>query len=418
MKPLQLDTHYISSQISEERFTSLLKQAHIQKEKLKNKTWAWSDFLGWVDLPNQIEKNLIEDILQTAKKLQEISDIVVVVGIGGSYLGAKAALDMLSPNFWAKKEIIFAGIDIDGDYLSELLEYLRGKNFSVVVISKSGTTTEPAIAFRFLREKLIAQYRENHANHIVAITDEKKWALLTLARENGYKTLVIPDAVGGRYSVLTPVGLLPIAIAGYDIKKLLSGAKDIMESDDILAYGALRNMFYQDGKNIEIQAVYKQKMRFFSEWWKQLYGESEGKDKKWIFPASVVFSSDLHSLGQYIQDWQRNLFITTLNVEKNQTLLSIPSIADDRDGLNYIAGKDMLYVNLQGMNGAIAAHTSGWVPNIVLNIPEINEYYLGQLFYFFEMACGISAYLLGVNPFDQPWVEEYKKNMFALLGKK
>lgn len=418
MKSLRIDTTRLASYTSQVRFNELLQKAYNEKENLKNRTGAGSEFLGWVDLPNQISEAVLDDIIDTAKRLHAISEITVVVWIGGSYLGAKAALDMLSPNFWEKKEIIFAGIDIDGDYLSELLAYLDGKTFSVVVISKSGTTTEPAIAFRFLREKLLRKYGENHKNYIVAITDEKKWALLKLAQENQYKTFVIPDDVGGRYSVLTPVGLLPIAIGWYDIKKLIAWAKDIMESDDILTYAVLRNMLYQDGKTIEIQAVYKQKMRCISEWWKQLYGESEWKNKKWIFPSSVVFSSDLHSMGQYIQDGHRNLFVTTIHVENNHAELIIPRLEDDGDGLNYISGKDMSYVNMQAMNGTIAAHSFGWVPNIVLHIPEISEYSLGQLFYFFELACGVSAYLLWVNPFDQPWVEEYKKNMFALLGKK
>lgn len=403
-------------------------------KKIFEKTGKGNDFLGWTSLPDEmLNSAFVTDINQTADKLRKKSDIFVVIGIGGSYLGARAVIEALSHSFKEFKkeeknpEILYAGHQMSEEYLSELLEILDEKDYSLTVISKSGTTTEPAIAFRVIKQHLTEKYGEQEAKErIVAITDKEKGALKQLSREKGYKTFDVPDDVGGRYSVLTPVGLLPIAVAGIDIRKLLEGAysmqkftetgKSLME-DPIAQYAVTRNVLYKIGKPIEMLVNYQPKLHYFTEWWKQLYGESEGKQQRGIFPAGANFTTDLHSLGQYIQEGLRILFETVVTVEKPNRKLSIPEEKDNLDNLNYLAGKRIEDVNKMAELGTILAHVDGGVPNIKLSIPELNEYYLGQLIYFFEMACAISGYILEVNPFNQPGVESYKKNMFALLGK-
>ncbi|MCD4789077.1 MAG: glucose-6-phosphate isomerase, partial [Bacteroidales bacterium] len=400
---------------------------------LLEKTGKGNDFLGWVDLPSQIEQELITSIEQDAKTIREKAEIFVVIGIGGSYLGARAIIEALSHNFSPLLEkrtnplILYAGQNIGEDYLSDLLEILNERDYAITVISKSGTTTEPAIAFRVLKNHLEKKYGKQEAkSRIIAITDKSKGALKKLASDEGYKTYIVPDDVGGRYSVLTPVGLLPIAVAGFDIRKLIEGAKAMqqlnlqtisIEENPMAMYAAVRNALYRNGKQVEILVNYQPNLYYFTEWWKQLYGESEGKEGKGIFPAGVGFTTDLHSMGQYIQDGQRFLFETVLSVENPGKKLEIPFDNENLDGLNYIAGKRMHKVNNMAELGTILAHIDGGVPNIGIKIPEVNEMYLGQLIYFFEMACALSGYILGVNPFDQPGVEAYKKNMFALLGK-
>ncbi|HLN20482.1 MAG TPA: glucose-6-phosphate isomerase [Bacteroidales bacterium] len=394
-------------------------------------TGQGNDFLGWLTLPEEMLK-LAGRIEKIAKHLRSLSDTTVVIGIGGSYLGSKAVIEALSHNFQYQKhkkehEIIFAGQNIDEDYLSDLLEVLEHRNYSIVVISKSGTTTEPAIAFRVLKNHLEAKVgKAVAAERIVAVTDEKKGALRQMAETNGYETFVIPDNVGGRFSVLTAVGLLPVAISGLDINQLLKGAAVIEEhtrrnkkpeTNIALLYAAARNMMLGSGKPVEILVNFTPRLHFFSEWWKQLYGESEGKEGKGIFPASVDMTTDLHSMGQYIQDGQRILFETVLSVKNPGKKITIPPEKDDLDQLNYIAGKRLSEVNRNAEEGTILAHNDGGVPVIRIEIPQLNEFYIGQLIYFFELACGISGYILDVNPFDQPGVEAYKKNMFALLNK-
>lgn len=399
---------------------------------LYNRTGKGNDFLGWVNLPSSITEAELDDVNATARQMKDLCEIVVVIGIGGSYLGAKAVIDALSDNFAQLKPrtnplVVFAGQNISEDYLSELRAVLKTRKWGIVVISKSGTTTEPAIAFRLLKADCEAQFgKAESVKRIVAITDAKKGALRTLANQEGYKTYVIPDNVGGRFSVLTPVGLLPIAIAGFDIAQLVKGASDMeksttadvdFESNPSAVYASVRNALYKKGKGVEITANYNPKLHFFAEWWKQLYGESEGKEQKGIFPASVDFTSDLHSMGQYIQQGQRCLFETVISIDKPDSDLQIPSDSANLDGLNFLAGKHIDQVNKMAELGTILAHVDGGVPNIRISIPELNAYYLGQLIYFYEMACGISGYILDVNPFDQPGVEAYKKNMFALLDK-
>ncbi len=397
------------------------------------KTGKGNDFLGWVDLPNEIEETLIRSIEQLAEKIRKKAEIFVVIGIGGSYLGARAVIEALSHNFqYLKKEsknplIVYAGQNISEDYLADLLEILDHKDYALAVISKSGTTTEPAIAFRILKNHLEKKYGKKEAcERIIAITDKAKGALKKLATDEGYPTFIVPDDVGGRYSVLTPVGLLPIAIAGFDIRKLIKGARDMQElnlqtssidKNPMTLYAATRNALYKKGKLIEILVNYQPNLFYLTEWWKQLYGESEGKEGKGIFPAGVNFTSDLHSMGQYIQEGQRILFETVLSVEKPEKNLAVPTDKNDLDGLNYIAGKKLHEVNNMAELGTSLAHVEGGVPNIQIQIPQVNAYYIGQLIYFFEMACALSGYILNVNPFDQPGVEAYKKNMFALLGK-
>ena len=390
-----------------------------------------NDFLGWVNLPNDIDNNLLDSIEESARVLRNNCDIVVVIGIGGSYLGAKAVIEALNNSFNLLQKdrknpiVLFAGQNIGEDYLFELQELLKDKKFGIISISKSGTTTEPAIAFRLLKTQLENQAGKEVAKKlIICITDKEKGALRILADKEGFTTYVIPDNVGGRFSVLTPVGLLPIAVAGYDIRALVNGAIDmknkaIVPSTDNIAiqYAIIRNELYKTGKKIELLVNFNPKLHYIAEWWKQLYGESEGKDGKGIFPAAVDFTTDLHSMGQYIQDGERHLFETVITVEKSTHSLLIPHDKDNLDGLNFLAGKNIDNVNKMAELGTSIAHVDGGVPNLKIVLPELSEYYLGQLLYFFEIACGISGYILGVNPFNQPGVEAYKKNMFALLDK-
>ena len=404
------------------------------KDKLLARTGAGNDFLGWIDLPVDYDKEEFDRILKAAEKIKNDSEVLIVIGIGGSYLGARAAIEFLGHSFAnvvsreirKAPEIYFAGNSISSTYLKDLIDVIGDRDFSVNVISKSGTTTEPAIAFRVFKELLEKKYgKEGAAGRIYATTDKERGALKNLATEEGYETFVVPDDVGGRFSVLTAVGLLPIAASGADITKLMEGAaaarKAAIENDfadnDAMKYAAVRNILLRKGKVVEVLANYEPGLHYVSEWWKQLYGESEGKDQKGIFPASVDLTTDLHSMGQFIQDGNRIMFETVMNVEQSRGEITINEEPVDLDGLNYLAGKNMDFVNKSAMNGTILAHTDGNVPNLRVNIPAQDEYTLGQLFYFFEFACGVSGYLLGVNPFNQPGVESYKKNMFALLGK-
>ena len=411
--------------VSEKDIEALKPQALAAASTLEKGDGAGNDFLGWLHLPSEITAAELNDINATAKQLREDCEYVVVIGIGGSYLGAKAVIEALSDNFAAFKQsegakVVFAGNNIGEDYLSDLMRLLEGKRFGIVVISKSGTTTEPAIAFRLLKNMLEKQVgKEVAAMRIVAITDAKRGALRSLATQEGYKTYVIADNVGGRFSVLTPVGLLPVAIAGFDINALVAGAVEMEKApaDMMVDYAATRNALYQAGKKIEILVNYNPNLHFLAEWWKQLYGESEGKDGKGIFPASVDFTTDLHSMGQWIQDGERTIFETVITVEKQRNEVVIPIDEADLDGLNYIAGKRVDEVNKMAELGTRLAHIDGGVPNILIEFEKIDEYNIGQFIYFFERACGISGYVLGVNPFNQPGVEAYKKNMFALLDK-
>jgi glucose-6-phosphate isomerase len=414
-----------------EEVIALAQQSLRHLEAINGKTGAGNDFLGWLRLPEEILSQ-IDRITKTAKHLRSVSDTTVIVGIGGSYLGARAVIEALShsfPYFSDKKlhQVLYAGHNLSEDYMSELLEILDHRNYSIVVISKSGTTTEPAIAFRLLKDHIEKKYgKEVAADRIVAITDAKKGALRSLSELNGYETFVIADDIGGRYSVLSPVGLLPIAIAGIDIQTIIKGAEAIAVitrdnknslTNPALIYAAARNLLLQTGRTTEIMASFSPKLHFFSEWWKQLYGESEGKDGKGIFPGSVDLTTDLHSLGQYIQDGQRILFETVLSVKTTNKKIFIPIEKEDSDQLNFLAGKRLSEVNSSAENGTILAHNDGNVPVISITIPQLDEYYIGQMIYLFEIACAISGYVLDVNPFDQPGVEAYKKNMFALLNK-
>lgn len=431
----QITIDYSKAGVQPHEVSYFQEQVAVAHKMLHDKTGAGNDFLGWVDLPVDYDKEEFARIQKAADKIKNDSDVLIVIGIGGSYLGARACIDALSHTFYnaiskeqrKTPEIYYVGNNISGTYLKDLLDVCQGKDVSVNVISKSGTTTEPAIAFRVFKKFMEEKYgKEEAKTRIFATTDKQKGALLTLAQEEGYETFVIPDDVGGRFSVLTAVGLLPIAAAGIDIADLMKGAQDarsIYSSDKIeenqcYQYAVVRNALLRKGKNTEIIVNYEPCMQYFGEWWKQLYGESEGKDGKGLYPSSVNFSTDLHSLGQYIQDGQRIMFETVLNVENARKDVTIEEEASDLDGLNYLAGKTMDFVNKQAFQGTILAHVDGGVPNVVVNVPAITPYYMGQLIYFFEKACGISGYLLGVNPFNQPGVEEYKKNMFALLGKK
>lgn len=404
------------------------------KELLLSKKGAGSDFLGWIDLPVDYDKEEFDRIITAAEKIKKDSEVLLVIGIGGSYLGARAAIEFLRHSFYnvASKEIrktpeiYFVGNNISSTYLSHLMDVVGDRDFSINMISKSGTTTEPAIAFRVFKKKLIEKYgKEEAAKRIYATTDKARGALKNLATEEGYESFVVPDDVGGRFSVLTAVGLLPIAVSGADINKLMEGARSMRENclnkpfkeNDAVLYAAIRNILLRKGKSIEILANYEPALHFVSEWWKQLYGESEGKDQKGIFPAAVDLTTDLHSMGQFIQDGQRTMFETVVNLEKSSHEILMEEEDVDLDGLNYLAGKSVDFINKSAMKGTLLAHTDGGVPNLIVNLPEQNEFYLGELFYFFEFACGVSGYMLGVNPFDQPGVESYKKNMFALLGK-
>ncbi len=434
MKRVTFDYAKAAPFISEEEVSYMSKLVENAKDTLLSRTGAGNDFLGWIDLPVDYDKAEFARIKEAAEKIKGDSEVLVVIGIGGSYLGARAAIECLRHSFYNSvskeirktPEIYYAGNSISTTYLNHLIEVIGERDFSVNVISKSGTTTEPAIAFRIFKELLETRYgKEGAAERIYATTDKERGALKGLADEEGYETFVVPDDVGGRFSVLTAVGLLPIAVSGADIDQLMEGAaagrKQALEADfeenDALKYAAIRNILLRKGKTIEVLANYEPSLHYVSEWWKQLYGESEGKDQKGIFPASVDLTTDLHSMGQFIQDGNRILFETVLNVEDSREELFLKEEPTDLDGLNYLAGKSMEFVNKNAMNGTILAHTDGDVPNLMVSIPEQNEYYLGQLFYFFEFACGISGYVLGVNPFNQPGVEDYKKNMFALLGK-
>ena len=433
MNTLQLDLSGIFSTISPEAVEAWASKSNTFQQALHQGTGLGSDFLGWINLPEEITDAQLTDLETTAKKLQTSCDYVISIGIGGSYLGARAVIEALTPSFEVYQskhnapQVIFAGHNIGEDYLSELIAFLRDKRFGIINISKSGTTTEPAIAFRLLKALLEEQVgRDEARERIVAITDKSRGALRTLADKEGYKTFIIPDDIGGRFSVLTPVGLLPIAVAGFDIRELVRGAREMkalvspevpFDQNPAALYAAARNSLYQAGKKIEILGNFHPRLHYIGEWWKQLYGESEGKDGKGIFNASVDFSADLHSMGQWIQEGERNIFETIISIEHPDHELRIQSDTENLDGLNYLAGKRVDEVNKMAELGVRVAHIDGGVPNIRITLPQLSAYYIGQLFYFFEKAVGISGYMLEVNPFNQPGVEAYKKNMFALLEK-
>ena len=419
--------------ISKENVFAYEAQVKAAQEALENGTGKGNDFLGWLHLPSSITKEHLADLKTTAQTLRDNCEVVVVAGIGGSYLGARAVIEALSNSFtWLQDKktapvILYAGHNIGEDYLYELTEYLKDKKFGVINISKSGTTTETALAFRLLKKQCEDQRGKDMAKKvIVAITDAKKGAARVTADNEGYKSFIIPDNVGGRFSVLTPVGLLPIAVAGFDIAQLVAGAADMEKATAVdvpfmenpsAVYAACRNALYAEGKKIEILVNYQPKLHYLNEWWKQLYGESEGKDQKGIFPAAVDFTTDLHSMGQWIQDGERTIFETVISIEQPNHKVLFPSDDENLDGLNFLAGKRVDEVNKMAELGTQLAHVDGGVPNMRLSVPVLNEYYLGQIIYFFEKACGISGNLLGVNTFNQPGVEAYKKNMFALLNK-
>lgn len=434
MEKVTFDYGKTAGFISEEEVSYMSRLVEDAKTQLVSKSGAGNDFLGWLDLPVDYDKEEFARIQKAAEKIQSDSEVLVVIGIGGSYLGARAAIEFLRHGFYNNvskeirktPEIYYAGNSISSTYLAGLAEVIGSRDFSVNIISKSGTTTEPAIAFRVFKEMLEKKYgKEEAAKRIYATTDKEKGALKNLATEEGYETFVVPDDVGGRFSVLTAVGLLPIAVSGADIGKLMEGAASGREKalnspfaeNDAMQYAAVRNILLRKGKAVEVLANYEPSLHYVSEWWKQLFGESEGKDQKGIFPAAVDLTTDLHSMGQFIQDGARIMFETVMNVEQSRCEIKINEEPVDLDGLNYLAGKDMDFVNKSAMNGTILAHTDGNVPNLLVTIPKQNEFYLGELFYFYEFACGLSGYLLGVNPFNQPGVESYKRNMFALLGK-
>ena len=433
-KGISLDLSKVAPYLATSEVDYMEDMVKCVHDKLHNGTGAGNDFLGWIDLPVNYDKDEFERIKKSAEKIRSDSEVLIVIGIGGSYLGARAAIEMLTNNFHnaldndkrKAPKIFYVGNNISSTYMAELLQAIEGKDVSLNIISKSGTTTEPAIAFRILKSYVEKKYGVEEARkRIYATTDKAKGALKTLADSEGYETFVVPDDVGGRFSVLTAVGLLPIAAAGINIDEMMKGAADAREAysnpsikeNDAYKYAAVRNALYNKGKVIEVLVNYEPSLHYFNEWWKQLYGESEGKDNKGLFPAAVDFTTDLHSMGQYIQEGRRVLFETVINVEKPKYEINIEKDADDLDGLNFLAGKTMDFVNKQAFQGTLLAHNDGGVPNMVVNVPEISAYYFGYMVYFFEKACGISGYLLGVNPFDQPGVEAYKKNMFALLGK-
>ncbi len=434
MAKVTFDATMAAGFYTEAEMNGMKAEAMSAKELLVSKTGAGNDFLGWIDLPVDYDKEEFARIKAAAEKIRKDSDVLVVIGIGGSYLGARAVNEFLNHNFYNNlpketrkaPEIYYVGNNISSTYVQDVIEIIGDRDFSVNVISKSGTTTEPAIAFRVFKEMLINKYgKEGAASRIYATTDKAKGALKNLATEEGYETFVVPDDVGGRFSVLTAVGLLPIAATGADIDALMAGAASgrelalnaPFEENDALQYAAIRNILYRKGKSIEITCNYEPNLHYFSEWWKQLYGESEGKDGKGIFPAAVDLTADLHSMGQYIQEGERLFFETVIQIEQVKKPLYLKAEETDLDGLNYLAGKPMDFANKSAMNGTILAHTDGNVPNLMVKVPEQNAFYLGQLLYFYEFACGVSGYILGVNPFNQPGVESYKKNMFALLGK-
>ena len=431
---LNFSYQFAKNFFNEDELKQIKPYVELANEVLTSKTGAGNDFLGWVDLPETYDKDEFARIKKAAEKIKNDSEVLVVIGIGGSYLGAKAAIEFLSHSFYNNlpkdkrktPEIYFAGTNMSGVYLQHLIDVVGDRDFSVNVISKSGTTTEPAIAFRVFKKMLEEKYgKEEAAKRIYATTDKTKGALKTLATAEGYETFVVPDNVGGRFSVLTAVGLLPIAAAGIDIDDLMAGAKDAMndfanknmDENQALQYAAVRNILHRKGKDLELMVNYEPRVHYLAEWWKQLFGESEGKEGKGLYPTSADFSADLHSLGQYIQQGQRLFFETVVSIGKPEVEFVIESDKENLDGLNFIAGKTLDYVNKKATDGVILAHVDGNVPNLGINIPEVTPYHLGYTFYFFEKACGVSGYLLGVNPFDQPGVEAYKKNMFALLGK-
>ena len=434
MSKVTFDYSKAKAFIADHEMVSMKKIAEAAKAELLGREGAGNDFLGWIDLPVDYDKEEFARIKQAAAKIQNDSEVLLVIGIGGSYLGARAAIEFLRHNFYnmvskeirKTPEIYYVGNSISSTYLKHLIDVVGDRDFSVNIISKSGTTTEPAIAFRIFKEMLEKKYgKEEAAKRIYATTDKAKGALKNLATEEGYESFVVPDDVGGRFSVLTAVGLLPIAVSGADIDQLMAGAaagreralNAAFEENDAMQYAAVRNILFRKGKAVEILANYEPSLHYVSEWWKQLYGESEGKDQKGIFPASVDLTTDLHSMGQFIQDGSRIMYETVMNVEESQEEIIIQEEPVDLDGLNYLAGKSVDFVNKSAMNGTALAHTDGNVPNLMVNIPRQDEFSLGELFYFFEFACGVSGYILGVNPFNQPGVESYKKNMFALLGK-
>lgn len=434
MTDITVDYSRVLSYISKEEVERIKKDAVAAQAVVEKGTGEGSDFLGWVKLPSDYDKEEFARIKKAADKIKSDSDVLVVIGIGGSYLGARAAIEALNHSFYnmlpknkrKTPEIYFAGNNISSVYFEDLMDVLEGKDVSVNIISKSGTTTEPAIAFRFFKSFMEQKYgKEEARKRIYATTDKSKGALKSLADAEGYESFIIPDDVGGRYSVLTAVGLLPIAVSGVDIDELMKGAQDAakeyssenMEENAAITYAAVRNGLYRAGKLSEVMVNFEPYMHYFSEWWKQLYGESEGKDGKGIFPASVDFTTDLHSMGQFIQDGTRILFETFINIESVRREETIISDEENIDGLNFMAGRTMDYVNKKAFYGTVLAHNDGGVPTIMVNVPEMSAYYFGKLVYMFEKACGISGYMLGVNPFNQPGVEAYKKNMFALLGK-
>ncbi|MCD7739315.1 MAG: glucose-6-phosphate isomerase [Lachnospiraceae bacterium] len=420
--------------IADHEVENIKGQAEAAKKLLLSKEGAGNDFLGWIDLPVDYDKEEFARIKKAAEKIQSDSEVLLVIGIGGSYLGARAAVEFLGHSFAncvdksvrKAPEIYFVGNSISSTYIAHLNQVIGDRDFSINMISKSGTTTEPAIAFRVFKKKLIEKYGREEANkRIYATTDKARGSLKNLANAEGYESFVVPDDVGGRFSVLTAVGLLPIAVSGVDIDELMAGAASArtraieapFEENDAVQYAALRNVLYRKGKKVEILANYEPSVHYVSEWWKQLFGESEGKDQRGIFPASVDLTTDLHSMGQFIQDGSRIMFETVIEIEKSREEITLEEEEVDLDGLNYLAGKTVDFVNKSAMNGTILAHTDGQVPNFVIKVPEVSAFCLGELFYFFEFACGVSGYMLGVNPFNQPGVESYKKNMFALLGK-
>ncbi|MBU7595521.1 MULTISPECIES: glucose-6-phosphate isomerase [Metabacillus] len=434
MTHVSFDYSNALSFFNEHEITYLRDFVKVAHHSIHEQTGAGSDFLGWVDLPKNYDKEEFARIQKSAEKIKNDSDVLLVVGIGGSYLGARAAIEMLNHSFYNSlskeqrktPQVIFVGNNISSTYMKDLHDLLEGKDFSINVISKSGTTTEPALAFRIFRKLLEEKYGKSEAKQrIYATTDKARGALKTLATEEGYESFIIPDDVGGRYSVLTAVGLLPIAVTGVDIEAMMKGAaaasddfgKSELEENPAYQYAAVRNVLYNKGKTIEMLINYEPGLQYFAEWWKQLFGESEGKDQKGIYPSSANFSTDLHSLGQYVQEGRRDIFETVINVETPRHELIVEAEESDLDGLNYLAGKSVDFVNKKAFQGTMLAHTDGGVPNLVVSIPQMDEYTFGYLVYFFEKACAMSGYLLGVNPFDQPGVEAYKVNMFALLGK-
>lgn len=435
MIDLKVDLRGLEGFIEKGNLESFTEELIRHQGTLLNKTGKGNDFLGWITLPDEIDEDMFSSIENDARLFTRTADLYVVIGIGGSYLGARAVIEALQHNFASllskdhrgKPLVVYAGNNISEDYLADLMKVLDQRDYALTVISKSGTTTEPAIAFRILRAHLEDKYgKEEARKRIIAVTDQSKGALKRLSNAEGYKTYVVPDDVGGRYSVLTPVGLLPIAVAGFDIRQLIAGAKAMkevvtknktIEDNPAFKYVAARNALYRAGKPVELMVNYQPSLLYITEWWKQLFGESEGKQNRGIFPAGVSFTTDLHSMGQYVQEGLRVIFETVLSIDQPQRTLSVPKEDDDSDGLNFVSGKRLFQVNKEAERGTLLAHMDGGVPNILIKLPQINEFTLGQLIYFYEFACALSGYMLDVNPFDQPGVEAYKKNMFALLGK-